>query len=225
MRLLLIEDEQGLSDALVEILKDYQYSVDAAYDGESGQDLAETGIYDVIILDRMLPGKEGLQVLKELRAKRIMTPVLLLTAKDTVDDKVEGLEAGADDYLIKPFATKELLARIKALSRRQPESVQTDRMHFGPLILDIHRCEVINNGETLRLTYKESQLLELLIRNKGQVTTKEMILNKVWGFESDVEINNIEVYIYNLRKKLECWGIQIETIRCIGYCLKEKPNV
>ena len=117
MRLLLIEDEQRLSDALVVILKDNKYSVDTAYDGESGQDMAETGIYDIIILDRMLPGKEGVQVLKEIRAKRIKTPVLLLTAKDTVEDKVEGLEAGADDYLVKPFATKELLARIRALSR------------------------------------------------------------------------------------------------------------
>ena len=227
MRLLLIEDEQRLSEALVVILKDYQYSVDVAYDGESGQDMAETGIYDIIVLDRMLPVKEGLQVLKEIRAKKVLTPVLLLTAKDTVEDKVEGLEAGADDYLVKPFATKELLARIKALSRRQRESVQTDRLQIGSLVLDVLRCEATNCRETFRLTYKESQLLELLIRKKGQVIPKEQILDKVWGLESDVEMNNIEIYIHYLRKKLNpaSCGIQIETIRGVGYCLKETPNV
>jgi DNA-binding response OmpR family regulator len=227
MRLLLVEDEQRLSDALVVILKDYKYSVDTAYDGESGQDMAETGIYDIIILDRMLPGKEGVQVLKEFRAKGIKTPVLLLTAMDTVEDKVEGLEAGADDYLVKPFATKELLARIRALSRRQPESIQSDRLQIGSLVLDILRCEATNNQETIRLTFKESQLLELFIRNKGQVITKEQILDRVWGLESTVEMNNIEIYIHYLRKKLNSnsCGVQIETIRGVGYCLKEEPNV
>lgn len=227
MRLLLIEDELRLSDALVMILEDNKYSVDAAYDGESGQDMAETGIYDIIILDRMLPGKEGLQVLRELRTKGISTPVLLLTAKDTVEDKVEGLDAGADDYLVKPFATKELLARIRALSRRQPEQKAAEQLQAGTLVLDTLRCEATNGKKIIRLTLKESQLLEFFIRRKGQVITKEQILDKVWGLNSDVEMNNIEIYIHYLRKKLnaESFDIQIETIRGIGYCLKEEANV
>lgn len=227
MRLLLIEDEQRLSDALVMILEDNNYTVDTAYDGETGQDMAETGIYDIIILDRMLPSKEGVQVLKELRAKGINTPVLLLTAKDTVEDKVEGLDAGADDYLVKPFATKELFARIRALSRRQPEQVYTDLLQAGSLVLDTLRCEATNSKETIRLTFKESQLLELFMRKKGQVITKEQILDKVWGLDSAVEMNNIEIYIHYLRKKLnpENCGMQIETIRGVGYCLKEEQNV
>jgi len=227
MRLLLVEDEKRLSDALVTILEDNNYSVDTAYDGTTGQDMVESEIYDVVILDRMLPEKEGVQVLKEIRAKGIKTPVLLLTAKDTVEDKVEGLDAGADDYLVKPFATKELLARVRALSRRQPDQVQTDRLQAGTLVLDTLRCEATNGNKIIHLTYKESQLLELFMRKKGQVIPKERILDKVWGLENAVEMNNIEIYIHYLRKKLdsESCGIYIETIRNVGYCLREEPNV
>lgn len=227
MRLLLIEDDPNLSAALVEILADCKYSVDTADDGEDGQNMAETGIYDLIILDRMLPNKEGVQVLKELRAQGIQTPVLILTARDTVENKVEGLDAGADDYLVKPFATKEFLARVRALSRRQPEQIPTDKLQVASLTLDILRCEAIIRSETIRLTYKESQLLEVFIRKKGQVVTKDQILDKVWGPDAAVEMNNIEIYIHYLRKKLhpENSGIEIETIRGIGYCLKEVPHV
>lgn len=223
MRLLLVEDEQRLSDALVSILEDNNYSVDAAYDGENGSDMAETDIYDIIILDRMLPKKEGLQILKDLRAKGIHTPVLLLTAKDTIEDIVEGLDAGADDYLVKPFATKELLARIRALGRRQTEQVNNNLLKVGSLVLDTLRCEATNNKGTVKLTLKECQLLELFIRKKGNVVTKEYILDNIWGLDSFVEMNNIEIYIHYLRKKLnpKSCGIQIETIRGIGYCLKE----
>ncbi len=227
MRLLLVEDDLNLSDALIEILKDHKYSMDAAYDGESGLDLAKTGIYDLIVLDRMLPHKEGLQVLKELRKKGVNTPVLILTAKDTVENKVEGLDAGADDYLVKPFATKEFLARVRALSRRPPEHIPADKLQVGSLVLDILHCEAIARRENIRLTYKESQLLELLIRNKGQVISKGQIMDKVWGLNTEVEFNNIEAYIYSLRKKLapENVGFQIGTIRGIGYCLKENVHV
>lgn len=227
MRLLLVEDEQRLSDALVTILEDNNYSVDTAYDGARGQEMAETGIYDVIILDRMLPEKDGVQVLRDIRAKGVRTPVLFLTAKDTVEDKVEGLDAGADDYLIKPFATKELLARVRALSRRQPEQIQTDRIQAGFLVLDALRCEATNGKEVIHLTYKESQLLELFMKKKGQVIPKERILDSVWGLDSAVEMNNIEIYIHYLRKKLdpESCGIYIETIRNVGYCLREGSNV
>ncbi|MGE5415851.1 MAG: response regulator transcription factor [Acidobacteriota bacterium] len=227
MRVLLVEDEVRLADALAYILKKNKYAVDLAHDGISGEEMAETGIYDIIILDRMLPGKEGVAVLKTLRNKGITTPVLLLTARDAVEDRVEGLNSGADDYLIKPFATEELLARLGALSRRLTEQYVGETLQIGSLALDPQRCEVISDGESIKLTLKESQLLELLIRNKGQVITKEQILCRVWGLDTEVEINNVEIYVHYLRKKLDlaAGGIQIETVRGIGYSLKENNNV
>ena len=219
-----MEDEIRLAEALAYILKKNGYAVDAANDGITGQDMAETGIYDLIILDRMLPGKEGLQILKELRKNRVVTPVLILTAKDAVGDRVEGLDCGADDYLIKPFATEELMARIRALQRRQSEvllseCIKTSRLSFNPL-----SGEVESGGESVRLTLKEAQLLELLLRNRKQVITREQILDKVWGLDSDIEINTIEAHLSYLRKKLNglnC-GLSIEAVRGIGYCLKEE---
>jgi DNA-binding response OmpR family regulator len=228
MRLLLIEDDIRLSEALKLILEDNNYSVDTANDGESGLDIAQTGIHDLIILDRMLPKIDGIQILETLRSKGLATPVLLLTAKDTVEDKVVGLDAGADDYLVKPFATKELLARIRALSRRPQSQVPSDTtFSAGLLTLDTLRCEAICPTETIRLTLRESQLLELFMRKKGQVINKDQILDKIWGLESSVEMNNIEIYIHYLRRKLnrESCGIQIETIRGIGYCLVEDVYV
>ena len=227
MRLLLIEDERRLSDALAYIFKKNSYGVDVAFDGESGQAMAETGIYDLVILDRMLPKKEGVAVLKELRSQGLKTPVLLLTAKDAVEDRVEGLDAGADDYLIKPFATEELLARVRALARRQNEQLNGEKLNLASLTLDPLRCEATDGKETVRLTVKESQLLELFMRNHGQVITKDQILNRVWGLDSDVEMNNIEIYIHYLRKKInpEQFHVHIETVRGVGYCLKEDGNV
>lgn len=227
MRLLLIEDEQRLSEALAYILKKNKYGVDMALDGITGQEMAETGIYDMIILDRMLPGKEGISILKDLRSQGIKTPVLLLTAKDTINDRVEGLDAGADDYLIKPFSTEELLARLRALSRRQAELLQCEKIQVASLVLYPMRSEAECCDEIVKLTLKEAQLLELFMRNKGQVITREQILNRVWGLDSEVEMNNVEIYIYYLRKKLDparC-GIRIETIRGIGYCFKEVSDV
>jgi len=227
MRILLIEDEERLSEALAYILKKNKYGVDTALDGITGQEMAETGIYDMIILDRMLPGKEGLSVLKELRAQGIKTPVLILTAKDAINDRVEGLDAGADDYLIKPFSTDELLARLRALSRRKAELLQSEKLQVASLVLYPMRSEAECGNVIVRLTLKETQLLELFMRNKGQVITKEQILDRVWGIDSEVEMNNVEIYIYYLRKKLNpthC-NIRIETIRGIGYCLREAGNV
>lgn len=227
MRLLLVEDEERLSEALAYILKKNKYGVDTALDGVSGLEMAESGIYDIIILDRMLPGKDGISVLRELRKKGLKTPVLFLTAKDTVSDRVEGLDAGADDYLVKPFSTDELLARIRALGRRQSELIQGDKMEVGSLTLYPLRSEAQCANEMIKLTMKETQMLELFIRNKGQVITRDQILDRVWGLDSEVEMNNVEIYIYYLRKKLEpaksC--IRIETIRGIGYCLREVGNV
>jgi Response regulators consisting of a CheY-like receiver domain and a winged-helix DNA-binding domain len=228
MRLLLIEDDIRLSEALKLILEDNNYSVDTAYDGEIGLDTAQTGIHDIIILDRMLPKMDGIQILKTLRSEGLSTPVLLLTAKDTVEDRVAGLDAGADDYLVKPFATKELLARIRALARRpQNQTLSDNKLSAGRITLDTMRCEVICPTETVKLSLKETQLLELFIRKKGLVINKDQILDNIWGLESPVEMNNIEIYIHYLRKKLsrESCGIQIETIRGSGYCLVEDVNV
>ncbi|NTV89228.1 MAG: response regulator transcription factor [Clostridiales bacterium] len=227
MRLLLIEDEKGISEALAYILKKNKYGVDTAYDGITGQEMAETAIYDIIILDRMLPGKEGLAVLKDLRSQGIKTPVLILTAKDAVADRVAGLDAGADDYLVKPFSTDELLARIRALSRRQSELLQGEALQVSCLYLYPLKSEAVYDNETIKLTLKETQLLELFIRNKGQVITREQILDRVWGLDSEVEMNNVEIYIYYLRKKLDPLNhlLRIDTIRGIGYCLREVQSV
>lgn len=227
MRILLVEDEERLSEALSYILKKNRYAVDTALDGITGQDLAETGIYDIIILDRMLPGREGVCVLRNLRAQGIKTPVLILTARDTIADRVEGLDAGADDYLIKPFSTDELLARVRALSRRQSEIIQGETLQASSLVLFPIRGEVECKDIVVKLTTKETQLLELFLRNKGQVITREQILDRVWGLDCEVDMNNIEIYIYYLRKKLEPLPaqIRIETIRGIGYCLKEVADV
>lgn len=223
MRLLLVEDEIRLSDALAYILKKNKYSVDVANDGITGLELAESGIYDVIILDRMLPGMSGEDILKNIRSAGISTPVLFLTAMDTIADRVAGLDHGADDYLIKPFATDELLARIRALGRRNSDTLINDVLSISTTTFDPLKCEVENNGLVTKLTHKESQMLELFIRNKNQVITREQILDRVWGIDSEVEINSIEVYLSYLRKKLSQIqsDIRIETIRGIGYCIKE----
>lgn len=223
MRILLVEDEERLADALEYILKKQNYLLDIAGNGLDGQDMAETGIYDLIILDRMLPGKEGVAVLKSLRQQGIKTPVIFLTAKDTVACKVEGLDAGADDYLIKPFSTEELLARVRALGRRSDHSLTGETIKIAALTLDPLRCEAVCGESSVKLTLKECQLLELLMRHPGQVLTKDQILERIWGYDSDAEFNNVEIYIHYLRKKISenrC-GVKIQTIRGVGYCLKE----
>lgn len=227
MRILLVEDEKRLATALEYILKKNKFYVDSAYDGITGQNMAETGVYDVIILDRMLPGKEGVNILKDIRAMGIKSSVILLTAKDSVACRVEGLDAGADDYLVKPFSTDELLARVRALGRRSDNKIVEDKITLAALELYPMRCEAVHGTTTVKLTVKETQLLELLMRNHGQVLTREQILDRVWGFESDVEMNSVEIYIHYLRRKLklkEC-GVSLNTIRGIGYYLTEVPDV
>lgn len=227
MRILLVEDDKRLSEALSYIFKKNRYAVDTAFDGITGQDMSDTGIYDVIILDRMLPGLEGVSILKSLRSNGIKAPVLMLTAKDTISDRVEGLDAGADDYLVKPFSTDELLARVRALGRRRAEQFEEEDLHSGALVLYTTRGQAEYKGKTVKLTLKENQLLELFIRNKGHVLTKEQILDRIWGFKSDADMNSVEIYVYYLRKKLEKLSeeIMIETIRGVGYCLREDSNV
>ncbi|MDR3564889.1 MAG: response regulator transcription factor [Negativicutes bacterium] len=223
MKLLLVEDEKRLVEALSHLLKKGGYAVDTALDGETGLEMAITGFYDIIILDRMLPVQDGISLLKIFRENGFETPVLLLTAKDSQQDKVEGLDAGADDYLIKPFDPDELLARLRALGRRQNKSLVETTVSAAGFTLDPLRGAVIKNQQVVSLSVKESLLLELLMRNAGQILTKERILEKVWGYYSDIEMANVDLYIHYLRKKLNTSCIR--TVRGVGYCFQEDNHV
>lgn len=222
MRILILEDELHLAEALAQILKKNNYSVDVSNDGEAGLDNALTGIYDLIILDIMLPKMDGISVLKNIRKEGLSTPVILLTAKGEITDKVTGLDSGADDYLPKPFATEELLARIRALSRRKGEVLQDNTLRFGDMELNPTALRLSRGDREVKLIMKESELLELLMIRKSSVTSKEMIIEKIWGYDSEAEYNHVEVYISFLRKKLAFLEseVSINTIRGIGYVLE-----
>lgn len=223
MRILLVEDEVRLSQALVEIFQKNRYGIDAVYTGTEGLKYAQSGIYDTIILDIMLPGIDGISILKTLRDEKIQVPVLLLTAKDDITDKVKGLDCGADDYMTKPFSTDELLARVRALTRRKGE-VKEDSFTFGDLILNKSNCELQKvGGDSLKLSLKEFQIIDLLFENPHQIIKKERIIEKIWGGDSDAEYNNVEVYISFIRKKMETLKVNttIRTARGIGYSLEE----
>jgi DNA-binding response OmpR family regulator len=222
MRILIVEDELHLAEALVQILRKNNYTVDAVHDGESGLDNALSGIYDLIILDIMLPKMDGISVLKTIRKEGIVTPVILLTAKGEISDKVAGLDSGADDYLPKPFATEELLARIRAMSRRRGEVLPDNTLKFGDIELNPSTLKLSKSSKDVKLILKESQLLELLISRKNATTSKELIIEKLWGFDSDAEYNHVEVYISFLRKKLVFLNsnVVINTVRGVGYTLE-----
>ena len=226
MRVLLVEDEEGLSQALVEIFKKNRISIDAVLDGKEGLKYAESGIYDVLVLDIMLPGIDGISILKTLRENHNNVPVIFLTAKDDVTDKITGLDAGADDYLTKPFSIDELLARVRALSRRKGE-LKEDSVTFGDLTLNKKNCELQSStGEAIKLSLKEYQILDLLFENPHQIITKEQLIEKIWGGDSNAEYNNVEVYISFIRKKIENLkvGIRIRTARGIGYSLEDETR-
>lgn len=222
MRILIVEDETHLAEALTQILRKHNYTVDSVNDGESGLDNALSNIYDLIILDIMLPKMDGISILKNVRKEGISTPVILLTAKGEIPDKVVGLDSGADDYLAKPFATEELLARIRALSRRKGEISPDNTLQFGDIELNTAALRLSKGSKNVKLTLKESELLELLILRKNSVTPKELIIEKLWGFDAEVEYNHVEVYISFLRKKLLFLEseVSINTIRGIGYVLE-----
>ena len=224
MRILVVEDELHLAEALTQILKKNNYTVDAVNDGESGLDNGLSGIYDVIILDIMLPKVDGITILKELRKEGISTPVILLTAKGEISDRVTGLDSGADDYLAKPFATEELLARIRALSRRKGEVLQANTLNFGDIELNTETLKLSCGSKDVKLILKESELLELLITRKNSATSKELIIEKLWGYDAEVEHNHVEVYISFLRKKLVYLNSEviINTVRGVGYILEVK---
>lgn len=220
MRILLVEDEIGLADAIGAILRKERYETDIANDGKTGLQLALAGDYDCIVLDIMLPGMNGLDVLSYLRVKEIETPVILLTAKSEVDDRIKGLDCGADDYLTKPFSSGELLARIRANTRRRNAEIDINPK-YGDITLEIKKGEIICGGTSVVLGRKEFQMMELLISSEGHIVTKEQFVKKVWGTNDESEYNNVEVYISFLRKKLMALGsnVQIKTRRGIGYCL------
>ena len=224
MRVLIVEDEKRLASTLQDLLELNGYTADVCHDGEAGLDNALSAIYDVILLDVMLPKLDGFSVLRRLRAARNTTPVLMLTARSEVTDRVEGLDCGADYYLTKPFEPRELLACIRALTRRQPELRNTDALEYGDLRLEKSSFTLSCGDRSLRLSRKEFDIMELLMLNRELVITKENLLLKIWGYESDVEDNNVEVYISFLRKKLEHLhsGVKIKTIRMVGYCLEKQ---
>ena len=226
MRLLLVEDEKQLSEALKHILTKNKYTVDAVYNGDDGLDYALTGVYDVIILDIMLPKLNGLEILKMIRKRKISTPVILLTAKGTVEDRILGLDLGADDYLPKPFAPEELLARLRAITRRNSELINDNILEFADIKLNLSTYEMESNDTNITLTQKEFDILKYFMQRPKLVVSKDDLITKLWGFDADIDHNNIEVYISFLRKKLSYIesDVKITTIRRVGYRL-EQVNV
>lgn len=223
MRLLLAEDEKALSNVLITILKHNNYSVDAVYNGQEALDYLDTEMYDALILDIMMPKVDGLTVLKTIRANGNKIPVLLLTAKSEIDDKVLGLDLGADDYLTKPFVTQELLARIRAITRRQA-NLQDNLLTYGDIQLDRVSFDIIGPSGKMLLTAKEFQIMEMFLKNPTQIISAEKFMEKIWGFDSESEINVVWTYISYLRKKLKLLNsnVYIKAVRNLGYLLEYK---
>ena len=222
MKLLLVEDEKQLSEALQQILIKNKYSVDAVYNGDEGLDYALSDVYDVIILDIMLPKLNGIEILKMIRKRKISTPVILLTAKGSVEDRILGLDSGADDYLPKPFSPDELLARLRALTRRNGDFINENILEFSDIKLNLSTYDMEVNDNSITLTQKEFEILKYFMQRPKLVVSKDDLITKLWGFDSDIEHNNIEVYISFLRKKLAYVesNVKITTIRRVGYRLE-----
>ncbi len=225
MKVLLIDDEKQLVSAVSTILKQHKFSVDFAYDGEDGLDMALSGVYDVIILDVMMPKMNGFIVLKELRNNKISTPVLMLSAKSETGDKVQGLNLGADDYLAKPFDTNELLARVRALLRRKAEFTG-DQITYKDLTLDRDTFELCKDEHRIALGKKEFGILEVLMLNAGKTIDKERLIEKIWGYDTNAEYNTIEVYVSFIRRKIQALGsnAEIKAVRGLGYMLGERND-
>ena len=224
MKILVIEDEKLLADSIQEMLQRKGFQVEAVYDGETGKEYAELGIYDLLILDVMMPGMDGFAVARAVRASRCTTPILMLTARSGIDDRIQGLNAGADYYLTKPFDTRELLACVGALLRRQGN--QVDELTFGNTGLDLGSGQLLCGEKSVRLSAREFDVMRLLMHSGERILSKEIILARVWGYESNAVENHVEVYVGFLRKKLRSIGsdIRIEAIRRLGYHLEvEKP--
>ena len=222
MNILIIEDEYSLADAISESLKNEKFNVIIKANGEQGEDEALTENYDLILLDVMLPGKNGFEILRYLRNQKIKTPIIMLTAKSEIDDKLNGLEHGADDYITKPFAMKELIARIKAVLKRTNNIENTDSLEYGDLVLDLKNAILKCNNNEIQISGKELELLEQLLINKNQISSREGLAERIWGYESDSEYNNVEVYITFVRRKLKLIDskVTIKAIRGVGYKLE-----
>ncbi|MBQ8835246.1 MAG: response regulator transcription factor [Oscillospiraceae bacterium] len=220
MKILVIEDEKLLADSLKALLESKGFTVEAVYDGESGAEYAELGVYDLLILDVMMPGLDGYQVARRVRAKRCATPILMLTARSAIEDRIEGLNAGADYYLTKPFDSRELLACINALLRRQGN--QIDELKYGNTALELGTGMLVCNGKSVRLSAREFDVMRFLLQSQDQILPKEVILARVWGYDSNAVENHVEVYIGFLRKKLLSIGsnIRIVALRRLGYHLE-----
>ena len=219
MKILIIEDEYSLADAIAEKLKKENFTVNIVTDGEDGENEALTNIYDLILLDIMLPNKDGFRILENLRKEKINTPIIMLTAKTEMGDKLYGLENGADDYITKPFHMKELVARVKVILKRKINVEDMFILEYNDLKLDIRAGKMISHDSEIAINGKELELLEILVVNKNQIVNREMLANKIWGYNSDAEHNNVEVYVSFLRKKLKLIksNVKIKAVRGIGY--------
>ena len=222
MQILIVEDDVRLAQAVGKILEENNYQVDLVYDGQSGLDYALSDIYDVVILDVMLPKMDGFEVAKQMRRKNINTPVLMLTARAQIPDKIEGLDSGADDYMTKPFSPAELLAHLRALTRRTGQVV-FENLEFGDLKLNLESHDLSRGDKSINLSFKEFSILQVLMTNRNQIVSKETLISKVWGVDSSAVDNNVEAYISFIRKKLKHLGtdVQIETVRGVGYRLAQ----
>jgi DNA-binding response OmpR family regulator len=219
--ILLVEDQRRLVQVMRKVLEEEGHTVDVAYDGEDGLAMAMEGSHDVIVLDILLPGIDGVEVCRTLRASRVDTPILLLTALDAVEDRVRGLDAGADDYLPKPFAFQELLARLRALSRRRVQAREPERLQTADLVLDLNRRRAERAGRIIELSPKEFALLEFLMRNEGRVVSRTQILDHVWGYDYSPDSNLVDVYVTYVRRKVDRSHDRklIRTVRGVGYAL------
>lgn len=226
MKILIIEDEFSLADAIAETLKKENFTVEIITDGQDGEDEALTNVYDLILLDVMLPHKNGFEILKELKRQKILTPIIMLTAKSEIYDKLEGLENGADDYITKPFHMKELVARVKVILKRNSNLEDTETIEFADLKLDLKSGKMCCKENEITINGKELELLETLLINRNQVINRETLANKIWGYYSDAEYNNVEVYVSFLRKKLKILKskVKIKAVRGIGYKLEEQDD-
>ena len=224
MKVLIIEDEYSLADAIRESLEKEHLDVTIVTNGIDGEDEALTNLYDLILLDIMLPKKNGFEILKTLKEEKIKTPIIILTAKSEIEDKLNGLENGADDYVTKPFHMKELLARVKIILKRSANLEDTSVLTYGDLTLDLSTGKLICKDNEVSINGKELSLIELLLINKEQIVEKDVLTDKIWGYDSDAEYNSVEVYISFLRKKIKLLKsqVRISTVRGIGYRLEDK---
>ena len=226
MKILIIEDEYSLADAIAETLQKENYTTKIVTNGEDGEDEALTGIYDLILLDVMLPKKDGFEILRNLKNEKINTPIIMITAKSEMSDKLKGLENGVDDYITKPFHMRELIARIKIVLKRNSNIEDDNILEYSDLKLDLSTGKMSSNGNEISINGKELELLEILLLNKNQIISKEALINKIWGYDSNAEYNYVEVYASFLRKKLKLLKskVKIKAVRGMGYKLEEEDD-